>query len=735
MILAFSDIIAETSADFDHAVAQIESTNLRQAEGIVLRAHASLWRRIKKNDFNVELLKPDLDAVGRRAPGLDIYLLPDAHSLAEHWVVGSGAQPPIRLIDGASGAISLAMVNAECRNDIRIAELRELFESFQGRCVICASENHHFALPSGAHSTQFVRLGDAFASIDVIDRIAYWVAMEIQSKPEILERNGRHTIFVDHPSMLVLAARIQRLVDVPINIVAFPTYPSDIQSRNASFEMLRKQAADCASVLVVIGVASTGRLANFIQRWAETEYPHALSVIVLYALQELQATSVLCRLDLKGYRHFSNEDGCELCAAHSSAVQIHTSSYLVGLQPGEAVPLIPRHFHSQRDFLQRWGEVPGVLRVHYDDPNEATGRHHAFYIDVSSLLDAPGFQGELIAAIGRFDPEPEVIVIPDHPTARKLGDILHGFLAKPLVVLDEKLIARGEGPIDENLRLAQCALIIDDIFITGSRLESINRFLRERYAERCPSLATIHYWTVLATPSSSANYERVVRGITQNHGWSSTVSHLQEIPLPDWHRTGDCPWCMERNVLSGLAQSAVEFDGKIADRLASLSATDQGIVSAPFVDSGAAIPLLGAQSVALAPGSSAMQVLFACASATQQLRNAPENALNADLFPTPRYIARRVFETNYTERLIWLALLRSLKGKELDPALKAFLAATALNSQDAQRGIVLGELAVAWLTGKLGSIPVSEPCRDFFSSVGISWEALYAKAFVDRYPQ
>jgi len=119
MILAFSDIIAETSADFDHAVAQFESTNLRQAEGIVLRAHASLWRRIKKNDFNVELLKPDLDAVGRRAPGLDIYLLPDAHSLAEHWVVGSGAQPPIRLIDGASGAISLAMVNAECRNDIR----------------------------------------------------------------------------------------------------------------------------------------------------------------------------------------------------------------------------------------------------------------------------------------------------------------------------------------------------------------------------------------------------------------------------------------------------------------------------------------------------------------------------------------------------------------------------------------------------------------------------------------
>jgi hypothetical protein len=181
----------------------------------------------------------------------------------------------------------------------------------------------------------------------------------------------------------------------------------------------------------------------------------------------------------------------------------------------------------------------------------------------------------------------------------------------------------------------------------------------------------------------------------------------------------------------------VEFDGQIADRLASLSFTAQGVVSDPFVTavSGIAIPPLGANSVALAQGSSAMQVLFACASAAQQLRNASRDALNADQFPTPRYVARRVFETNYTERLIWLALLRSLKGKELEPTLKAFLATSALNTNDGQHGIVSAELAVAWLTGKLGSIPVSVPCREFFSGAGISWDALYTKAFVDRYPQ
>ncbi|WP_250495352.1 hypothetical protein [Caballeronia sp. GAWG1-1] len=734
MTFAFSDIIAETSADFDHAVAQIESSNLRQTDGIVLRAHATLWRRIMKNDLDVNELTRDLAAVLRRAPGLDVYLLPDAHSLAELWAVESGVQPPIQLIQGVTGATLMSVVDAVCMDSIRIAELKGIFESFQGRCVICASENYHFALPSGAHATQFVRLGDAFAGIETVDRIAYWIAMEIQSRCAILQENGRHTVFVDHPSMLILAARVQQLVDVPVEIKAFPTYPSDVQARNASFDLLRKNAAGCASVFVVIGVASTGRLADFIERWGAAEYPESLHVIVLYALQDIPVSSVLCQLRLDGYKHFSDQGGCELCAAHVSAVQIHTSSYLIGLQPEEAVPLARVHFDQQRDFLQRWGTVPGVLRVHYDDPNEATGRHHAFYIDVGTLLDAPGFRDEIQAACAQFDPIPDVVVVADHPTARKLGEIMRTCLDLPLVILDEKLIARGEGPVDESLHRARCTLIVDDVFITGSRLQRINGFLREQFAKRAPNLQTIHFWTVLATPSSPVAYQSVVTGMTTNHAWSSNVTHKHEIALPAWHDAHHCPWCMESNVLSGLAQSVVEFDGQIADRLAWLSSTGQGVASDPFLaaDRATPTPLLGANAVALAEGSSPMQVLFAYASAIQQLRNSAKKALNADQFPTPRYVARRVFESHYTERLIWLAMLRSLKGKELEPALKTFLAESALHLQDGQHAIVSGELAVAWLTGKLGAIPVSDDCREFFSGVGISWEALYAKALVDR---
>jgi hypothetical protein len=65
------------------------------------------------------------------------------------------------------------------------------------------------------------------------------------------------------------------------------------------------------------------------------------------------------------------------------------------------------------------------------------------------------------------------------------------------------------------------------------------------------------------------------------------------------------------------------------------------------------------------------------------------------------FFAERVFSHNYTERLIWLGMLRSLKGKELEPKLRSYLSSVALNGNDGQHEIVSGELAIAWLAGKL----------------------------------
>lgn len=738
MSLAFSDHVVETAADFEHAIAQIPTSRLQNATGIVLRVHARLWEELVAKGYDHLAFEARLSAICKRAPNIDIYALPDGHSAAESRLSVGNLQGPRHLINGRTQAYVFHQSSPVSHEAIRELELTNIFESGRARSVICASDNHHFALPSGAHASQFLRLGDAFTDIETVDRVAYWIAIEIQSKVKLMVENERYTLLVDHPSMLILAARVQLLVSQLIEIVAFPTYPSDVESRTASFDLMKQVAARCSSVFVVIGVASTGRLAEFIQNWATLESSKVeVNVFILYSLQKLAlAQTVLCHLDLNGYKHYASNADCELCLAQSAAVQIQTSSYLLGYAPNAPVVLYGSYFSEQRSFLQEWGCHEGVLRVHYNDPNEPTARHHAFYIDVGTLLNVPSFETKVLARANSFQPKPDVIVVPDHPTARKIGQLVASSLTVQLVVLDNQLLTQAEAPVCAILNTARCALIIDDLFITGSRLQNINKFLRENRAALVPDLENIHFWTLLATPASEREYKGVVDGMTKNHSWKSTVTHIQKIILPHWHNQLDCPWCLEFKTLTGIAQASGEFEGQIIDRISVLASTATGITVDPFFSAYGcnAIPNLGAESLALGQGSSPMQTLFACASGMQQLRHAASKALNADQFPAPAFLAVRNFSKNYTERLLWLGMLRSVKNNELEPDLRRFLTAIAIDDADKQGTIVRGELAIAWITGKLGAISVSEKCKKFFWDSGISWESLFAKGLVDKGP-
>ncbi len=297
-------------------------------------------------------------------------------------------------------------------------------------------------------------------------------------------------------------------------------------------------------------------------------------------------------------------------------------------------------------------------------------------------------------------------------------------------------VLKGEVPAEPEVASARCVLVIDDVFISGTRLDVINRFLREQRAQQLPSLENIHYLTLLATPASERKYRQRRSGLVGNHAWSATLDHLYKFPLPDWHTPGQCPWCKERKELSRLARVIGDLDGPLSGRLGQLNDTQHGVTNALyFVGSpDTAIPTLGSNSVLLREGATALQVLFACASGMQQLRNADQDALNADQFPAPAYLAERVFSEHYTERIIWLGMLRALKGNELEAVLKGYLRRAALAEDDAQRRLVFAELAVAALLGKLDDIEVSEASRRMFEAVGIPWSALFEAGLVDATP-
>jgi hypothetical protein len=717
-------------------VAQIPDSALLGVSGIVLRVDAELWLALMLNNVSTSLaLDIQAAAVALRAANIDVYALPDGNSSATIRPPSTASNGP-HLLFSANGTGALFQpVGPDTVSAIRQQDLAQCIETTRARCVICAASNYHFSLPSGAHAAHFLRLAEAFVDLETVDRIAYWIALDIESRIPVLGGSEARALLVDHSSMLILAARVQLLVSTPLEIVTFPSYPSDTETRSATIELLERIGTRCPTVFVLIGVASTGRLARFVSGWALRASKVKILPSILYAVQDVADIQTFCRLSLPDYQHFSNAESCALCAAHSHVVAIQSTNYLVGYGPATSVALPPKFFEGQKPFLERWGKERGVLRVHYNDPNEATARHHAFYVDVGSLLNSPEFCAEAIAKVQALAPAPNVVAVPQHPTALRIGNLISNALNVPLIVLDSRTL-QGGIPAIKALQAAHCLLVLDDVLISGSRLDSINRFLRENKTQQAPALSTIHFFTLLATPASEKKYRERSIGLTGNHGWVATVSHLYKFVLPDWHSNKTCPWCREQSVLSRLAQSSDELDGPIADRLADLADPVAGVTDAAYfvapIDT--SLPLLGSESAVLYANATPMQVLFSCASALQQLRHADEKALNAEQFPAPAYVAERVFSNNYTERIIWLGMLRALKANELDANLKAHLRMVALNGTDGQRALVHAEFAVAWVSGKLDAIDVTDASRQMFEGVGISWQALFDTGLVDGHP-
>jgi hypothetical protein len=734
MTLAFSSGVVRQASDIEHVVAQIPDAALMGASGLVLRFDAEFWLRLMSDSERAfGLLSEHAEAVSRRAPNVDIFALPDGHSAAVAEPPYVARHGPRLLFRGSDGSVAFETEVDDARlQSIREDDLHQVVSGAQNRCIICAASSYHFALPSGAHASQFIRLSEAFIDMPTVDRIAYWIAHKIEAQLSTLQDKSNFTLLVDHPSMLVLAARVQLLVSVRLSIATFPGYPSDVEARTTTFSFLNQIATNKTAVFVLVGVASTGRLASFVDTWASNRPGLTIQPTTLYAVQDIEGATPLCRLTLPNYEHYETEEACGMCANQSEAVAIHSTNYMVGVTVPKAIALPSSLFQEQREFLSRWGGHEGVLRVHYDDPNESTARHHAYYCDVATLLQIEHFQQEVREKVNALTPRPDAVAVPDHPTAIRIAEIIAGELEIPIITISNEMLAHHRGDRDQHLLSARTLLVADDLFITGSRLDIINRLLRETKEERAPALTHIHFFTLLATPASEQKYAARSNGLTSKHSWKAQLTHLYRFCLPDWHDQRSCPWCREREALNVLAKLSGILDDPISDRISHLSSTNQGLTDRAFNLNGivSAVPNLGAESVILNCGATALQVLFSCASALQQLRHKSTDPLSPSQFPAPTGLAERVFSTNYSERTVWLGILRSLRSTELHKDLVHFLRAAALDKADGQHPLIHGELAVAWLTGKLGSPDSSEAGRELFESLGIPWQSMFDAGYV-----
>jgi hypothetical protein len=637
----------------------------------------------KVNKFlraNLESDKNAREQIVTRSVGKPVYLLeydiepPAKHRLHE-----------IQL-NGIVGIEDHKLIEA-----IRNSDLSEVISKTRGDCIIDAPPNAHFITPSEKHTTRFLRLADALHSYDALDRISYWLQSEMA---------GASGIIIDTWSLSSIVLRSQQLlgIDVP-----FDCFRKHIKNDEAEairiLNELKKRMVGNGPLLCLVSISSSGfffkKFEELVKKSNIQNAPKVLSIFKFKnAPEDIKALATL-DLELEFY------NGVQDCIHCNDTKRVKTYEI-------DPKFYYPREFKEEiikfdnnllqdslkgkspsSKFIHKYGKVPGVLRVHKDDPNDGLNpRHHSFYIDVATLLDDDNFKKELCAALEKIrveNIEPTVVVTPPHDAGVLLADIACELLGAKRVIHHNLQVLS----VEERLLItsAKHIIFLDDVLITGSRITEYNRTLRETYKGELNSLAKITWFPVIARPSSESVIDDIKDSLS-NHSWKNEFKYLYEIVLPDWIGDRDCPWCAELAVFDREIGSLFAESKWYKERRDSLlHGKKQGISKDPlFLLPNIERATAGSGSKIVDAGSSEMQVIFLFAIGLQRLRHIEKTPLGPGLLQSyvlamhGKGLLRRGTFQRFSEALFQAAFLRTVRCDEWDRDVKSmgvnFLVAT-----------------------------------------------------------
>lgn len=675
-----------TLQDIEATLTNFELDYNRNATGYVIRLTSEAYRDA--------ISRPNQSIwadISLRLQNLQLILLPalpSASEIADDSSLACLVESNLMSVRPSEDPARLLPVTGDCVEHIRKLDLSHLANAHRAQAILTV-QGGHFVLPSGQHTSHFFRLAECLSSIDSVDRLAYWTARDICGqltgrKPKSL------LLIVDHPSMLVLALRVsQVLPSIKIKIRAIREYPGITTGEDQLEDWVRQQVGDSDAVHCIVGVSSTGGLSRIVERACEASQSKA-TLTIIYSTIASPTPSAFCRLDIENYKYSRKGESCELCldTTRSNRFYIDPSRYFLHERLNEVVPLPPPLFDPQKSFLKAYGEIDGVLKVHIDDPNDETGRHHAFYIDIAELLGCEGFVEEVIEGVRNI--QPDLVVIPPHAVGHTIAKLIRNNFEMPVHLHKDLrldvMANESDALLATALNTAKSLLIIDDLAFTGRRLHTFNSALREAGSVfNSPSI--VNFFPLIAVPESLDKWAQFRRGLCGNHpGQTRQLISLYTIQLPHWG-IDYCPWCAECRQIERLPTFS---DDDSDERGNVLNDKDAGLYSNGWVNvsPGEQVPILGEKSPLLDGGASSIQTLFACASATQQARSRKERPLNGKGFPLSYVIDSAVIRDFTNETLFVVSLLRSLLTGEVCDEFRqhvARLAAAAASSEPHNR--------------------------------------------------
>lgn len=716
--LVCQEVLADLK-DLETALTGVDERKLQEANSILIYLNGPQWTAVSSGGLLVE------ESIGvARQQALDrleekqLFFAPDPNWLCSRNVhpLKSRSYQPLRFdyLPKPYGtfeqlehsALAILIESAMC------AAIEEGFP----RCIVHAPAGQHFDLPSKAHASHFIRLSEAFDCVESVQRVAYWIVVSLLVGSNVEDELPERVFLVDHPSMLLLGTHINQIYGGEHKVLTLKGYPSEATLRTQASKLLTKHVP----VTAIIGIASTGRLAQILQELAMAKGVELEIRIAFSPVDDFNGSTPLARLSVPDYSHSVEATTCKDCEdGGPPPIQIHGHSFLISVAHPAEVKLKPTFFTQQRPFLDKYGAVPGVLRVHFDDPNEVHPRHHAFGIDVTVLLSNADFLTEVIQKLESFDPRPDFVVLPDHKANELLRQVIQQWCDMPVVTLD------GLHELENLVPRSPSVLVFDDKIVSGSRMRKLNAALRAPRPTIWDGFSHVHFFAPVATTGSKKQFDELKKGLTTNHPWSAELHHIYCIHLPEWHTRDQCPWCIEEKLIGGLAEESGTLDSPIVDRLGILKAKESlyqmGCLSpTPGHEN---FPALAAGAVALNAGASQLQVLLSAASAVQQLRTDMVMPLNPYSLTQPTWMGRFVVEDAYSEKLIACSILRSLEAAEVSSKMRDYLAQSLRfpNMHDGMHFYQV-ELAMALIMGKMGTV----------NDIGAAWYALAAYGVSER---
>nr|WP_230945271.1 phosphoribosyltransferase [Burkholderia cepacia] len=693
--------------------------------------HHDLYNTLVQSEFwQDEDLGPDLSAITTRLKGGRLAILPKLPSL--HDVVADSALSDkilaqILILTSDDNRAHWRQPRAGELHEIRESDLASIVKSHQQLAVLSVDAGH-FELPSGAHTSHFVRLAECLANTDDLDRIVYWIARDIAVRREGSRGRQEILLLVDNPSTLIIALRLAQVFpDAKVRYDCVRAYP---ETPNGVFELsqwLQQRVSGCTEIHCIVSVSSTGRLTAALER-AANELNISMHSSVLYGTTLGLRDAPYCNLDITGYWHNENAASCQACNKQQAVFRIDKARYFLTQRNVSSVALPPRLFETQRPFLERYGQYDGVLRTHVNDLSCGNGKHRAFSIDVGRLLAIKEFQDEVEKCIRELTPIPDLVVVPSHEGAQAVGKFIQEKLGLPVFV-HATMRLDPANPEDcklvEKLTGAHSLLIVDDIAYSGERMQSYVKAIRQSgQTYQAPPLITLI--SLLATPSNDSQFSTAIRGIESDHdGRVLKVRSLYQFSLPDWS-DGSCPWCFESRRIRTQAGAFGEDESDETDaRGALLGNLETGLVTQDWMSlpAGQHAPVFGKDSPLLDAGASSIQVLFSCASAVQQARTITGvGRLDPEGFPQSKVIGARVIRDFQNETLLVICILRCLLSSELDEEAKNYvrdgLIAKTGEVNDSPDQWALQELLLAQMRG-LASRSIDEAKRaDVYRKAG-----------------